>query len=146
VRTYAKKKEKEVKQEKEKEKKAARQTEGPKGNHAASTSRLIPKSERAIQDDAAQEEYDKSSVKMNSSVEWSRKEIAGLTARGVGHVTPAILDPVRVVLPDAPKEMRLEEIATVGVREGTNLIITLFEDDVSSPELTLCGMLMGCSI
>jgi ribosome recycling factor len=67
---------------------------------------------------------------MSSSIDWLRKETAGITARGIGQLTPAILDPVRVVVADSPKELRLEEVATVGIREGTNLIITLFEDEV----------------
>ncbi|KAF8589118.1 ribosome recycling factor, partial [Ramaria rubella] len=94
-----------------------------------STSGLIPTSQRALKDENSQAEYDKVSAKMVAAVDWLRKEVAGLKARGVGHVTPAILDPIKIVLPGSSKELRLEEVATVGVREGANLIITLFEDD-----------------
>jgi len=66
---------------------------------------------------------------MSSSIEWLRKEVAGLTARGIGYITPALLDPVRVIIGNGPKELRLEEVATVGIREGTNIIITLFEGE-----------------
>ena len=70
-----------------------------------------------------------------------------MTARG-GHVTPTVFDLVGAVLPDAAKGMMLE-VVTVRVREGTNLIITLFENDVSSEaeELILWGIVnAGCSI
>ncbi|KAF8512667.1 ribosome recycling factor [Hysterangium stoloniferum] len=102
---------------------------GQKGSHANATSNLVPASQRAFLDEGVQAEYDKTSSKMSSSIDWLRKEVAGITARGIGHVTPALLDPVRVVVADGPKELRLEEVATVGIREGTNFIITLFEDE-----------------
>lgn len=61
-----------------------------------------------------------------------KKEVAELEVRATGRVTPAVLSPVRVVLPHSEgKGVRLEEIATVGVREGTTLIITVFEESVS---------------
>jgi ribosome recycling factor len=101
-----------------------------KGSHGNTTSNLIPASQRILTDETAQAEYDKASTKMTASVDWLRKEIAGLEARGIGRVTPAILDSVRVVLPDNPKELQLEDVATVGVREGTNLVLTLYEDEV----------------
>ncbi|KAF8488075.1 ribosome recycling factor [Gautieria morchelliformis] len=99
-----------------------------KGSHATSTSGFIPTSQRALSDEAAQAEYDKTSTKMVAAVDWLRKEVAGITARAIGHVTPAILDSVKVILPENSKELRLEEVATVGVREGTNLLVTLYED------------------
>lgn len=106
--------------------------EAVKGSRANPTSNLIPKSQRILTNDIAQAEYDKASTKMSTAVDWFKKEVAGLEARGIGRVTPTILDPVRVALPDAGKDVRLEEVATVGVREGTNLIITLFEEEVRS--------------
>lgn len=101
-----------------------------KGSHSTSTSGLIPNSQRALKDETAQSEYDKVATKMVAAVDWLRKEVAGIKARGLGHVTPVILDPVRLVLPENPKESRLEEFATVGVRDGSNLIVTLYEDKV----------------
>jgi len=67
---------------------------------------------------------------MSMSVDWFRKECAASEARALGRVTPALLSPVRVKLPDNPKPMRLEELATVGVREGSTLLITLFDEHV----------------
>jgi hypothetical protein len=103
-----------------------------KGSHATSTSGLIPTSKRALKDETAQAEYDKAATKMVAAVNWLKKEVAGIKARGLGHVTPAVLDPVRVVLPEDPKEHRLEEVASVGIRDGINLIVTLYEDTVRS--------------
>ncbi|KIJ39029.1 hypothetical protein M422DRAFT_230863 [Sphaerobolus stellatus SS14] len=128
VRAYAKaSKNKNNKKEKE-EPPVRPEKVGPKGSHATSTANLIPSSKRAFQDDLTQAEYDNASTKMGLSVEWSRKEAAALTARGVGLVTPSILDSVRVSLPDADKDSRIQELGTIGMREGNNLIITLFED------------------
>ena len=73
---------------------------------------------------------------MDSSVEWFRREVAQLDARASGRVTPQLLDPVRVSLPhkeegaSAPSKVRLEEVATVGVRDGSSLVVTVFEAQV----------------
>jgi ribosome recycling factor len=69
---------------------------------------------------------------MKTAVEWFRKECAGFETRASGRVTPALLSPVRVNLPGDTKEYRLEELATVGVREGSTLLVTLFEEGVSA--------------
>jgi ribosome recycling factor len=67
---------------------------------------------------------------MQASIDWFRKECSSVEARASGRVTPALLSSVRVRLPDSNTDMRLEEVATVGVREGSTLIITIFEEDV----------------
>lgn len=97
--------------------------------HGKSTRELIPGSQRI----AAGEEYTKAEEKMKAGVEYFRKESAALDMRASGRVTPAILSPVRVKVPNSgdPKGVRLEEIATVGVKEGTTLLVTVFEDHVS---------------
>jgi len=66
---------------------------------------------------------------MQTSVDWFRKECSSVEARASGRVTPALLSSVRVRLPDSNTDMRLEEVATVGVRDGSTLIITIFEED-----------------
>ena len=68
---------------------------------------------------------------MKTAVDWFKKECAGFETRASGRVTPAVLSPVRVKLPGEDKEYRLEELATVGVREGSTLLVTLFEEGVS---------------
>jgi hypothetical protein len=73
---------------------------------------------------------------MANSVEWFRREVAQLDARASGRVTPQLLDSVRVSLPigagasSAPSKLRLEELATVGVRDGSSLVVTVFEPQV----------------
>ena len=62
------------------------------------------------------------------------EEVAALEVRASGRVTPAVLAPVRVSLPDKGG-VRLEEVATVGVRDGTMLVVTVFEEQVSAPHV-----------
>lgn len=91
---------------------------------------FVPGSQRI----AAGEVYHKAEESMNVALERYRKEVSNLEMRANGRVTPALLAPVRVKLPNHPgadgKGARLEEIATVGVREGTTLLITVFEEPV----------------
>ncbi|KAJ7039862.1 ribosome recycling factor domain-containing protein [Mycena alexandri] len=94
-----------------------------------STADLIPGSQQPITDEATRLDYAKTDEKMKAAVDWYRKECAGIESRATGRVTPAVLDPVRVKLPDAEKEFRLDEVATVGVRDGSTLLITIFEED-----------------
>ncbi|KAG6831866.1 hypothetical protein H0H92_006983 [Tricholoma furcatifolium] len=94
-----------------------------------STSSFVPGSKQRIADPTAQEEYAKAEGVMKTAVEWYRKECATLESRASGRVTPALLSPVRVKLPNVDGDMRLEDVATVGVREGSTLIVTAFEDE-----------------
>lgn len=94
------------------------------------TSSFIPGSQQPITDEAALAEYGKAETAMKTAVEWFRKECAASETRVAGRVTPALLSPVRVKLPDNPASMKLEEVATVGVREGSTLIVTLFDEHV----------------
>ncbi|KAI0937534.1 hypothetical protein AcW1_001613 [Taiwanofungus camphoratus] len=115
TRTYASKKAKDKSKE---------------GKHSPilSTQDLVPGSQRI----AAGEEYTKAEGKMKAILEKYRKDVAGMEMRASGRVTPAVLSPVRVMLPDNKgadgKGVRLDDIATVGVREGTTLIVTVFEE------------------
>lgn len=103
-----------------------------KSKHVESTE--DPKSEAFIpgsQRIAAGEVYHKAEDSMNGVAEWFRKEVSGLETRASGRVTTGLLAPVRVKLPSHDsKGVRLEEVATVGVREGTTLIVTVFEEHV----------------
>lgn len=95
-----------------------------------STSTLVPGSKQLLADEAL-EEYQKTEVKMRSAVDWFQRECATLETRCSGRVTPALLDSIRVTLPSAPKQpVPLEEVATVGVRDGTTLLVTAFEEEV----------------
>lgn len=96
---------------------------------AKSTADLVPGSKQALTSEAARLEYGKSEAKMNAAVEWYRKEVAGLETRASGRVTPALLSPVRIELAGKGKDLvKLEEVATIGVRDGSTLIITVFEE------------------
>lgn len=70
---------------------------------------------------------------MKASVEWYRKEMAALENRAQGRVTPAILDGVWVHIGTGEEEatVKLMEVATVGVKEGTVLVVTVFDEHVS---------------
>ncbi|KAF9057056.1 ribosome recycling factor domain-containing protein [Panaeolus papilionaceus] len=97
-------------------------------NKSKSTATFVPGSKQPITDEAALKEYEKADTAMRTSVEWFRKECAASETRAHGRITPALLSPVRVKLPDNPKPLRLEEVATVGVREGSTLLVTLFDE------------------
>ncbi len=115
------------------------QKKGGKGG-GITTDQLIPGSQRFV----TSPEYISTEKKMKTAIDYYRKEVAALEMRASGRVTPAVLSPVRVMLPDHRggdgKGVRLEEIATVGVREGTTLLITVFEEHVSvlEPLVVLC--------
>ncbi|KAI0711326.1 ribosome recycling factor [Earliella scabrosa] len=97
-----------------------------KHNKKLSTDELIPASQRIV----ASTEYKNAEAKMQGVLDWFRKEVAALETRATGRVTPAVLSPVRVKLPGASdaRGVRLEEVATVGVKEGTTLLVTVFEE------------------
>ncbi|KAF9527620.1 ribosome recycling factor domain-containing protein [Crepidotus variabilis] len=97
-------------------------------NKAKSTTSFVPGSKQPITDEAARQEYTKCEATMQAAVEYFRKECATSENRALGRITPALLEPVRVKLPDNPKGAKLEELATVGVREGSTLLITLFDE------------------
>jgi hypothetical protein len=105
------------------------------------TASLTPGSQQALVDPAARDEYARADAKMAACVEWFRREVTRLEARASGRVTPRLLDPVRVsgVAPPSAsasdsrkgeKKVRLEEVASVGVRDGSSLIVTVFDPQV----------------
>lgn len=98
---------------------------------AKSTSTLVPGSQQPITDPVAREEYAKAEGKMKAAVEWFRKDCADSETRASGRVTPAILSPVRVTYPGSSEKFKLDEVATIGVREGSILLVTLFDEEVS---------------
>ena len=105
-------------------------------NKVISTASLIPASQSKLSPEA-QAEADKVNKKMAGVVEWCRKEMVLLENQALGRVTPAILDSVRVDISgeegagDGTTHVKLQDIATVGVKEGTVLVVTLFDEDVS---------------
>ena len=95
-----------------------------------STSTLVPGSKQPITDPAAQQEYDRADKAMSASVSWFKKECAALETRASGYARPGMISSVRVKIPEQP-DMRLEELATIGVREGTTFLVTLYDSQVS---------------
>ncbi|KAN0111690.1 Ribosome recycling factor domain containing protein [Russula decolorans] len=106
------------------------------------TTSLTPGSQQTLNDPTAREEFARADAKMAGCVEWLRREVSQLEARASGRVTPQLLAPVRVSVSsvgpsaassaasassEAKKGARLEELATVGVRDGTTLIVTVFD-------------------
>ncbi|KAF5390134.1 hypothetical protein D9757_003783 [Collybiopsis confluens] len=127
MRTYAKagkvSKDKRVAKD-ENERREEKSGKGPK-----STVNLIPGSKQPITDPAAKEEFAKAEQKMAAAAEWFRKECAAVETRASGRVTPAVLSSVRVTFPKNDQSFRLEEVSTVGVRNGSELLITVFEEE-----------------
>ncbi|KAH9974023.1 ribosome recycling factor [Lactifluus volemus] len=123
-----------------------RQSQPEDGSHATFSSKrapittmsLKPGSQQVVTDPAAQDELMRAAAKMVASVEWFRREVAQLEARAIGRITPQLLSPVRVVLPDGSsprwgkgedaRGVRLEELATVGVRDGSSLNLKHVQD------------------
>ncbi len=116
---------------------------GSKKRSPIATTSLTPGSQQALADPAARDEYARAHAKMAACVEWFRREVAQLDARASGRVAPQLLAPVRVSVvahpssssasasASAAKKVRLEEVATVGVRDGSTLIVTVFDPQVS---------------
>jgi ribosome recycling factor len=68
---------------------------------------------------------------MSKAVEWYRRECALLETRASGRVVPALLNPVRVSLPGTDGEgVPLDKVAAIGVRDGSTLWITAFDEHV----------------
>ncbi|PBK88253.1 hypothetical protein ARMGADRAFT_1084890 [Armillaria gallica] len=68
-------------------------------------------------------EHEKCEDKLKALVEWPRRDCADASARAAGRVMSALLANVRV------KEQKLEEEATVGVRDGSMLVVTVFDEE-----------------
>ncbi|KAF8632858.1 hypothetical protein AX17_004706 [Amanita inopinata Kibby_2008] len=101
-----------------------------KDSKIKSTASLIPGSQQPIVDEAAREEYAKAEAQMRAVVEWYRKECAGAESRASGRITPEVLAPVRVRLTgESGGPIGLEKVATVGVRDGTTLLVTVFDEN-----------------
>ncbi|QRV82005.1 ribosome-recycling factor [Ceratobasidium sp. AG-Ba] len=67
--------------------------------------------------------------KMDGTVQWYKRELAQMETRVSGRVMPSLLDPVRVKLKGSEGAgSKLDEVATVGVRDGNVLVITVFDE------------------
>ncbi|KZS97285.1 ribosome recycling factor [Sistotremastrum niveocremeum HHB9708] len=104
-----------------------RTKDGNKGR--LSTADLVPGSKQVLED-ASQAELEKVAAKIQSTITWFKKQLAEIQSRGSGRVTPAILDSVRVEA-GTRGIVKLDQVSTVGVRDGTTLMINVFEDEMT---------------
>ena len=74
------------------------------------------------------EEWEKANTKMAASTEWFRREAGTLETQGSGRVMPSLLDSVKVTITNGTNPVRLQEVATVGVKDGTTFVVTVFEE------------------
>jgi ribosome recycling factor len=100
-----------------------------KAKGGGATSTLVPGSQLVSADAGAVAAHAATDAKMAAAADWFRREVAAAGARAAGRVSPALLDPVRVALPGG-RNAKLEEVATVGVKDGTALLVTVFEEAV----------------
>lgn len=96
---------------------------------AKSTASFVPGSQQLLESEEARAEYTKAESKMATAVDWFRKEVAGFETRASGRVTPALLSPVHVEARRG-QAVKLEEVATVGIKDGSVLIVTVFDEHV----------------
>jgi ribosome recycling factor len=100
-------------------------------------------------------EYDKeeksADEKMNASLKWLKEQSRNVEVRSSGRVVPDVLDGVKVPMDDGSGgefEASLKEVATIGVKNGNVLVVTVFDEHVSRtfsfPHWTL--NLFSCSI
>lgn len=132
-RTYSSKSKKNTSKDQSKEAKARLKSSKFDGEKhgTVSTEQLLPGSQLRISESALGE-YHKCEERMVAAVEWYRKEVAKMENRASGRVTPEILAPVSVKIPGrGPNGVSVEEVATVGVKDGSVLMVTVFEDSVS---------------
>lgn len=74
--------------------------------------------------------------KFQSSLKWLKEQARGVEIRSSGRVVPDILDGIRVSIESEESgensfEVGLKEVATVGVKNGNVLVVTVFEEQVS---------------
>jgi ribosome recycling factor len=112
-----------------KEKKDVDLNRPPRDEHGRIDVSLLVPGSKMVLNPPEQLVFDAAEKKMKKIVETCRHEIKDMEFRASGRVTPELLSPVRVEL-GGDKPARLDEVATVGVRDGTTLIVTIFDESV----------------
>ncbi|KAI0795404.1 ribosome recycling factor domain-containing protein [Abortiporus biennis] len=137
-RGYASKQHKNKKEEKEEKKNEKAAKKIHRGDeeynkdlkNRFSTDSLVPASQLIT----SRPDYVEAKKTMETVTDKFRKEVAIYETRASGRITPAMLAPVRVTLHQHPTlsgnptKLKLEEIATVGVKDGTTLVVTVFDE------------------
>lgn len=112
---------------------------------AKSTASFVPGSQQLFSSEEARAEYARAESKMSSVVDWFRKEVAAFETRASGRVSPALLSPVRVER-GRGQTVRLEEVATVGIKDGSVLIVTVFDEQVRNASFFFTLSLSFCLV
>ncbi|ODN83397.1 hypothetical protein L202_01541 [Cryptococcus amylolentus CBS 6039] len=73
-----------------------------------------------------EEVVEKAKGKMEKAVHWAKAVVFEGVERGRGRVTPAILDSVRVTIPDTPGTVHLNSLASVTVK-GNTLFVEVWD-------------------
>jgi ribosome recycling factor len=109
-----------------------------KNNITDPSLRFVPSS--SMPHGAAYDAEEKSAdEKMAASVRWLKETARGVEVRSSGRVVPDVLDAVRVRIrldeegegEEGEMEVGLKEVASVGVKNGNVLVVTVFEEQVS---------------
>ncbi|WWC89768.1 uncharacterized protein L201_004694 [Kwoniella dendrophila CBS 6074] len=74
------------------------------------------------------EVLEKTGVKIEKAVHWAKAVIFEGVERGRGRVTPALLDSVRVQLPDGPGQCHLNAVASITTK-GNTLYVEVWDTD-----------------
>ena len=91
--------------------------------------------------------------KMNASIRWLKEQAKHVEVRCSGRVVPDVLDGVKVSVPVDPEnkseghmEVGLKDIATVGVKNGTILVVTVFEEHVRTRDRSRLVISLLCRL
>jgi ribosome recycling factor len=72
--------------------------------------------------------------KMTGSVAHYEKQMAVLESRAIGRVMPSLIEGVKVPNLLGDVRYKLRDVASIGVKEGTTLVVTVFEPSVSDAD------------
>lgn len=116
--------------------------------------RVAPKGKKARFSVASMEEdalpwvtfLEQAEGKMRSVVDRFVKELAMLETRAGGRVNPSLLDSIHIPSTGNRDKLKLSEVATVGVKEGYTLVITLFDDKVGRHAVLLLTQIAAGSL
>lgn len=92
--------------------------------------RFVPTSQNAFGETYQTERKD-ADDRMTASVNWFKAQATAVETRSSGRVTPDILDGIRVNLgQEGMESVKLVDIATVGVKNGNTIVVTVFDQEV----------------
>ncbi|KAK4686678.1 ribosome recycling factor, partial [Tremellales sp. Uapishka_1] len=101
-----------------------------KGGSASKPSKTkSPSDESALSPEEIARALEKTKGKMEKSVEWAKGVIYEGVERGRGRVSPALLDSIKVALPDGGGTVPLNAVASVTVKQMT-LYVEVWDTEV----------------